>query len=52
MRLFTLVVNALLLPVTDALTKDWTVDGFWPSVLGAAVISVVSWGLPVFVPDG
>ena len=49
--LFTVVVNAFLLQVTDALTKNLTVDGFWPSVLGALVISIVSWALSIFVPD-
>jgi len=49
--LFTLVVNAAMLGLTAWTTDNLEVDGFWPAVLGALVISVVSWGLSVFVPD-
>jgi len=49
--LFTLVVNATMLGLTAWLTDSLDVDGFWPAVLGAIVISVVSWVLSIFVPD-
>jgi putative membrane protein len=49
--LFTLVVNAIMLQITDALTSGIDVDGFWTSILGAFVISVVSWILSIFLPD-
>ena len=44
--LFGLVINALLLLLTaqiaGSLGVQFTVDGFWPAVLGGLVISVVS----------
>ena len=49
--LFSLVINAALLQITDALTASLTVDGFWPAVLGALVVSVVSWLLELFFGD-
>lgn len=49
--LFTLVINALMLQLTDALTDRLTVDGFWTSVFGGLVISLVSWALSAFLPD-
>jgi putative membrane protein len=50
--LFSLVINAILLQVTDMLTTALTVDGFWPAVLGALVVSLVSWFLELFLgPD-
>ncbi len=50
--LFTLVVNAAMLNFTDFLSSGLAVDGFWASIYGAIVISVVSWALSIFVPDG
>lgn len=47
--LFTVVVNAAMLAITDALSGGLTVDGFWPAVFGAAVISLVSWLLSGFL---
>lgn len=49
--LFTIVVNAAMLAITDALSGGLTVDGFGPAVLGAVVISFVSWALSSFLPD-
>lgn len=49
--LFTLVVNAIMLQITDALTSGIDVDGIWAAILGAFVISVVSWALSIFLPD-
>lgn len=40
--LFLVVINALLLQLTAALVKGFTVTGFWASFWGALVISVVS----------
>ena len=45
--LFTLVINALLLNVTDWLTSGLSVVGYMPSIWGGLIISVVSWGLSV-----
>jgi putative membrane protein len=53
--LFTFVVNALMLLLTSwvagLLGVPFDVDGFWTAVLGALVISVVSWLLNVLLPD-
>ena len=43
------VINALLLQVTAYLVKGFTVAGFWPSVGGAIVISLVTIILNVVV---
>ena len=51
--LFLLVVNALLLMLTgwlaDLLDIGFHVDGFWPAVGGAIIISVTTWILDAFV---
>ena len=53
--LFTFVVNALMLLLT-AWIGDWfdlrfEVDGFWSALLGALVISVVTFVINVVLPD-
>lgn len=40
--LFVLVVNAGMLGLVGALVPGFTVAGFWPAVLGAIVVSLVS----------
>ncbi|MFE5186653.1 phage holin family protein [Streptomyces sp. NPDC056628] len=54
--LFTLVVNALMLLLTswlaDKVDLSFHVEGFWTAVLGALIISIVSWALNVVLPDG
>jgi putative membrane protein len=40
--LFLVVLNALLLEFTAFLVKGFTVSGFWPSVGGALIISLVT----------
>lgn len=40
--LFLIVVNALLLEFTAYLVKGFSVDGFWPAVGGAIIISLVT----------
>ncbi|WP_432136583.1 MULTISPECIES: phage holin family protein [unclassified Streptomyces] len=54
--LITLVVNALMLLLTswlaDKLDLSFHVDGFWTAVVGALIVSVVSWALDMFLPDG
>jgi len=53
--LFTLVINALVLLLTSALSGKlglgFHVSGFWAAFLGAFVVSVVSFLLSVFAPD-
>jgi putative membrane protein len=41
--LFLLVVNAAMLGLVGALIPGFEVDGFWPALLGALVVSLVSW---------
>ena len=53
--LITLVVNALMLLLTSwlagNLNLDFHVSGFWTAVLGALIVSIVSWALHVVLPD-
>ncbi len=49
--LFTLLINAFLLWLTSLLTDVLTVQGFWAAILGALIISVVSWFLSLFLDD-
>jgi putative membrane protein len=41
--LFLLVVNAAMLGLTAWLLPGMRVDGFWPALFGAIIVSVVSW---------
>jgi putative membrane protein len=47
--LFALVVNAALVGITAALSSDFSIDGFFPAVLAAILISVFSWAINLFV---
>jgi putative membrane protein len=53
--LFLIVINACMLLLTSWLAGlfdlGWRVDGFWTAVLGAIIISIVSFVLNVFLPD-
>ncbi len=53
--LFTFVVNALMLWLTSFIVSfiglDFRVDGFWAALLGAIVISVVSFILSIFLNE-
>lgn len=49
--LFTLVINALMLLLTDALLSSLIVAGFWTAVKGSIVISIVSMLLSHFLGD-
>jgi putative membrane protein len=53
--LFTFVVNALMLLLTawigDQFDLAFEVDGFWSALLGALVISVVSFAINLILPD-
>ncbi|WP_328914698.1 MULTISPECIES: phage holin family protein [unclassified Streptomyces] len=53
--LITLVVNALMLMLTSwlsgKLNLDFHVQGFWTAVVGALIVSIVSWALHVVLPD-
>ncbi len=51
-----LLVNALLLMLTNWISGlfdlAFHIDGFWPAFWGAIVITIVSWLLSMFLPDG
>jgi putative membrane protein len=53
--LFLVVINACIMLLTswvaDRVALGWYVDGFWTAVLGALIVSVVSFFLNAFVPD-
>jgi putative membrane protein len=49
--LFIFVLNAFCLWLTAALVKGFEIDGFWSAVLGALIVSVVSWLMTAFVSD-
>ena len=54
--LFTFVLNAVMLLFTSALSSSFGIDfhvaGFWAAFWGAIVVSVVSFLLSMFLPDG
>jgi putative membrane protein len=48
--LFLLVVNAALLAITAGLSSHLDIDGFWPALGGALLISIFSWLAEVLLP--
>jgi len=49
--LFMVIINALLLQLVSLLVKGFVVQGFWPSVGGAVLISVVSGILNLWISE-
>lgn len=49
--LFMLVINGFLLGVVSFLVKGFHVEGFWPAVGGAVIISLVSGLMNLFVSE-
>jgi putative membrane protein len=49
--LFLLVLNGLCFWLVAALVSGFHVSGFWSAVLGALVVSFVSWLLTVLISD-
>jgi putative membrane protein len=49
--LFTLVINGLMLWLTSGVVKGFEIHGFWSAVLGALLLSVISFLLNLFVSD-
>jgi putative membrane protein len=49
------LINALMLWITGALSHGlglaFSVHGFWASIFGAVIVSVVSWALNAVLPD-
>jgi len=46
-----IVINALMLVITDALTDAIEIDNFGSALLGALIISAVSWTAGRLLPD-
>lgn len=46
-----IVINAVMLLITDAVTDSLTIDNFGSALLGAIVISIVSWTAGRLLPD-
>jgi putative membrane protein len=49
--LFMLVINGFLLGVVSYLVEGFQVDGFWPAVGGAVIISLVSGFMNLFIAE-
>ena len=49
--LFMVIINAILLHLTAWLVTGFTVDGFWPSIWAALLISVVSTVLTLLISE-
>lgn len=49
--LFTFVINALLLKMVSGVIKGFDVQGFWPALWGALVISLISWLLTSLISE-
>jgi putative membrane protein len=49
--LFIFVLNAFCLWLTSRIVPGFEVQGFWAALLGALVISIVSWILTAFLAD-
>ncbi len=50
--LFTFAINAGMLWLTAQLSSNLTVTGARAALVGALVISIASWALSIFLPDG
>jgi putative membrane protein len=53
--LFTFIINAVMLALTGWLAGQaglgFKVDGFWAALIGALVVSIVSWALTLFLRE-
>jgi putative membrane protein len=49
--MFTFLINALMLKMASGIIPGFTVVGFWSTVFGAIVISIVNWFLNMIVAD-
>lgn len=41
--LFTLIINGMMLWMVSFFIKGFVIQGFWPALLGALLISIISW---------
>ena len=49
--LFTFIINAIMLKMASGLIPGFSVHGFWAAVLGAILISIISWVLNSFINE-
>jgi putative membrane protein len=49
--LFTFVINAVMLKMASSIIPGFEVHGFWTSIAGALLISIVSWALNSFISE-
>jgi putative membrane protein len=49
--LFTFVINAAMLAITAGLLDGLSIDGFGAALLGAVIVTIVSWGLNALLTD-
>ena len=49
--LFTFVINAIMLKMASSIIPGFSVNGFWAAVLGAFLVSIISWVLNSFVNE-
>ena len=51
--LFTFIINALMIKMVSGVIPGFDVIGFWTSIIGALIISTISWLLNSFIgPQG
>lgn len=49
--LFTFVINGAMLKLTSEVVRGFSVHGFWPAVIGALLLSAISFALNLFISD-
>jgi len=49
--LFTFVINAIMIKMASSIIPGFSVHGFWAAVLGAFLVSIISWVLNSFVNE-
>ena len=49
--LFLFVLNGICFWLVAAVVKGFAVTGFWPAVLGALIVSILSWVVTVLISD-
>jgi len=49
--LFTFVINGLMLKLTSDVVRGFSVRGFWSAVIGAVLLSAISFALNLFISD-
>jgi putative membrane protein len=49
--LFALVINGLMLYIAGSVVSGFHVTGFWTSVIGALILTLISWTVNAFISD-